>query len=70
MSTTPAHAEAAIQDRPAELLAQLLRFDTTNPPGNVHRPAPGSNPRRSRIARPAPSNGIVAATGLGLKYAA
>ncbi len=34
MSTTPAHAEAPIQDRPAELLAQLLRFDTTNPPGN------------------------------------
>ncbi|MGO9489416.1 MAG: M20/M25/M40 family metallo-hydrolase [Solirubrobacteraceae bacterium] len=23
-----------LQDRPAELLAQLLRFDTTNPPGN------------------------------------
>ena len=34
MSTTPARAEAPIQDRPAELLAQLLRFDTTNPPGN------------------------------------
>ncbi len=34
MSTTPATAEAAIQDRPAELLAGLLRFDTTNPPGN------------------------------------
>ena len=34
MSTTPAPAEAPIQDRPAELLAQLLRFDTTNPPGN------------------------------------
>ncbi len=34
MSTTPAPAEAPIQDRPAELLARLLRFDTTNPPGN------------------------------------
>jgi acetylornithine deacetylase/succinyl-diaminopimelate desuccinylase-like protein len=34
MSTTPAPAQAAIQDRPAQLLAQLLRFDTTNPPGN------------------------------------
>jgi acetylornithine deacetylase/succinyl-diaminopimelate desuccinylase-like protein len=34
MSTTTASAEAPIQDRPAELLAQLLRFDTTNPPGN------------------------------------
>ena len=26
-------SEEALQDRPAELLAQLLRFDTTNPPG-------------------------------------
>jgi acetylornithine deacetylase/succinyl-diaminopimelate desuccinylase-like protein len=34
MSTTPAAADTQIQDRPAELLAQLLRFDTTNPPGN------------------------------------
>jgi acetylornithine deacetylase/succinyl-diaminopimelate desuccinylase-like protein len=34
MSTTPAAADTPIQDRPAELLAQLLRFDTTNPPGN------------------------------------
>jgi acetylornithine deacetylase/succinyl-diaminopimelate desuccinylase-like protein len=34
MSTTPAPAQDAIQDRPAQLLAQLLRFDTTNPPGN------------------------------------
>jgi acetylornithine deacetylase/succinyl-diaminopimelate desuccinylase-like protein len=34
-SATPnAPAEAALQDRPAELLARLLRFDTTNPPGN------------------------------------
>jgi hypothetical protein len=29
-------AEAsAIYERPAELLQQLIRFDTTNPPGNV-----------------------------------
>jgi acetylornithine deacetylase/succinyl-diaminopimelate desuccinylase-like protein len=34
MSATPAAAEAPLQDNPAELLAQLLRFDTTNPPGN------------------------------------
>jgi acetylornithine deacetylase/succinyl-diaminopimelate desuccinylase-like protein len=34
MSTTAEPAEAPIQDRPAELLARLLRFDTTNPPGN------------------------------------
>jgi acetylornithine deacetylase/succinyl-diaminopimelate desuccinylase-like protein len=27
-------ADAAIQDTPVELLSQLLRFDTTNPPGN------------------------------------
>lgn len=27
-------AASALQDRPAELLQQLLRFDTTNPPGN------------------------------------
>jgi acetylornithine deacetylase/succinyl-diaminopimelate desuccinylase-like protein len=27
-------SESALQDRPAELLQQLLRFDTTNPPGN------------------------------------
>jgi acetylornithine deacetylase/succinyl-diaminopimelate desuccinylase-like protein len=34
-SVTPnAPADAALQDRPAELLARLLRFDTTNPPGN------------------------------------
>ena len=26
-------AETGLADRPAELLAQLLRFDTTNPPG-------------------------------------
>jgi acetylornithine deacetylase/succinyl-diaminopimelate desuccinylase-like protein len=26
--------DAPLQDRPAELLAQLLRFDTTNPPGD------------------------------------
>jgi len=29
-------AAAGLQDRPAELLAQLLRFDTTNPPGDEH----------------------------------
>ena len=34
MSTAPAPTETPIQDRPAELLARLLRFDTTNPPGN------------------------------------
>ena len=34
MSTTPLRADAPLQDRPAELLARLLRFDTTNPPGN------------------------------------
>nr|MBA3809945.1 peptidase M20 [Solirubrobacterales bacterium] len=27
-------AASALQDRPVELLQQLLRFDTTNPPGN------------------------------------
>ena len=27
-------SSSALQDRPAELLARLLRFDTTNPPGN------------------------------------
>jgi len=27
-------SETPLQDRPAELLAQLIRFDTTNPPGN------------------------------------
>jgi acetylornithine deacetylase/succinyl-diaminopimelate desuccinylase-like protein len=27
-------SSSALQDRPAELLAQLLRFDTSNPPGN------------------------------------
>jgi acetylornithine deacetylase/succinyl-diaminopimelate desuccinylase-like protein len=34
MSTTPAPAATPLQDQPAELLARLLRFDTTNPPGN------------------------------------
>ena len=34
MSATPAAAETPLQDSPAELLARLLRFDTTNPPGN------------------------------------
>ncbi|HXD55443.1 MAG TPA: M20/M25/M40 family metallo-hydrolase [Solirubrobacteraceae bacterium] len=33
MSTTPETGETPIQDRPAELLSRLLRFDTTNPPG-------------------------------------
>jgi acetylornithine deacetylase/succinyl-diaminopimelate desuccinylase-like protein len=33
MRETVAVSESALQDRPAELLAQLLRFDTTNPPG-------------------------------------
>ena len=30
----PALQQPALQDRPAELLQNLLRFDTTNPPGN------------------------------------
>src|SRR5689334_15699094 len=34
MSATGAAAETPLRDNPAELLAQLLRFDTTNPPGN------------------------------------
>jgi len=34
MSSAPASSEVPLQDRPAELLARLLRFDTTNPPGN------------------------------------
>jgi acetylornithine deacetylase/succinyl-diaminopimelate desuccinylase-like protein len=34
MSTTPAATDSALQERPAQLLARLLRFDTTNPPGN------------------------------------
>src|SRR4051794_26284274 len=34
MSATGAAAETPLQDNPAELLARLLRFDTTNPPGN------------------------------------
>ncbi len=31
--SSPTAAETPLQDRPAELLARLLRFDTTNPPG-------------------------------------
>ena len=31
---TVAVSEPPLQERPAELLAQLLRFDTSNPPGN------------------------------------
>jgi hypothetical protein len=42
---------------------------STNPPGNVHRPAPGSNPRLSRMILPRSSRGIAHATGFGLKYA-
>ena len=34
MSTVRTGSETPLQDRPAELLARLLRFDTTNPPGN------------------------------------
>jgi acetylornithine deacetylase/succinyl-diaminopimelate desuccinylase-like protein len=34
MSTVRTGSETTLQDRPAELLARLLRFDTTNPPGN------------------------------------
>jgi acetylornithine deacetylase/succinyl-diaminopimelate desuccinylase-like protein len=29
-----ADTHAALHDRPAELLQRLIRFDTTNPPGN------------------------------------
>jgi acetylornithine deacetylase/succinyl-diaminopimelate desuccinylase-like protein len=32
--TVIVHPDAAIQDRPVELLRRLLRFDTTNPPGD------------------------------------
>lgn len=32
--SAPAVTPTALQDRPVELLQQLLRFDTTNPPGN------------------------------------
>lgn len=34
MATLSEHAEGRIDQRPVELLQQLLRFDTTNPPGN------------------------------------
>jgi acetylornithine deacetylase/succinyl-diaminopimelate desuccinylase-like protein len=34
MSDTVTVAQDGIQDRPVELLQRLLRFDTTNPPGN------------------------------------
>jgi len=34
MSTTASPAQSALQDNPTELLARLLRFDTSNPPGN------------------------------------
>ncbi len=34
MSSASTSSETPLQDRPAELLAQLLRFDTSNPPGN------------------------------------
>jgi acetylornithine deacetylase/succinyl-diaminopimelate desuccinylase-like protein len=33
MTSTTAEAGAAVHERPAELLRQLIRFDTTNPPG-------------------------------------
>ncbi len=33
MSASAAGTETPLQDRPAELLARLLRFDTSNPPG-------------------------------------
>ena len=48
-------------ERPAELLRQLIRFDTTNPPGNEaacvslvrgHPPAPG-RPAEGEGRRPA-----------------
>jgi len=32
--STPSRGSAVIHERPAELLQQLIRFDTTNPPGN------------------------------------
>jgi acetylornithine deacetylase/succinyl-diaminopimelate desuccinylase-like protein len=31
---TPANDQATIYQRPVELLQNLIRFDTTNPPGN------------------------------------
>ena len=37
MSATQSSGQAAIHEQPAELLASLLRFDTTNPPGGERR---------------------------------
>jgi acetylornithine deacetylase/succinyl-diaminopimelate desuccinylase-like protein len=34
MSTPPTHGAKAVYHHPAELLQQLIRFNTTNPPGN------------------------------------
>ena len=34
MAVTSTQSEAAIYERPVELLQRLIRFDTTNPPGN------------------------------------
>ncbi len=34
MDLTRAHGETTIYQRPVEVLQQLIRFDTTNPPGN------------------------------------
>ena len=34
MSLSSADEQAPFYERPAELLEQLIRFDTTNPPGN------------------------------------
>ena len=34
MSTPPTDGAEAIYHHPAELLQQLIRFNTTNPPGN------------------------------------
>jgi len=32
--SAPSISDQAIYERPAELLQNLIRFDTTNPPGN------------------------------------
>jgi hypothetical protein len=47
---TVAVHDDALQDRPLELLRQLLRFDTTNPPGN-ERDCIRWKPARATVAR-------------------
>src|ERR671926_340346 len=43
MSQSSTNEQTPIYERPVELLQRLIRFDTTNPPGNEREPVEGQS---------------------------